>query len=92
MPKFQTTQAAMSIDVEDWFQVENLKGIITRDTWDDRDLRVEANTDKMLELMDKHDVKCTCFILGWVAENALSSSNASPTPGTKSLRMATGTI
>ncbi|MBL4697614.1 MAG: hypothetical protein JKX70_02150, partial [Phycisphaerales bacterium] len=51
MPKFQTTQAAMSIDVEDWFQVENLKGIIARDTWDDRDLRVEANTDKMLELM-----------------------------------------
>ncbi len=68
MPKFHTTQAAMSIDVEDWFQVENLKGIIARDTWDQRELRVEANTDKMLELMDKHRVTCTCFILGWVAE------------------------
>ncbi len=58
----------MSIDVEDWFQVENLKGVIARDTWDEQDLRVEANTDRMLELMDTHGVKCTCFILGWVAE------------------------
>ncbi len=66
--KFQTTQAAMSIDVEDWFQVENLKGVIERDTWDEQDLRVERNTDRMLELMDTHGVKCTCFILGWVAE------------------------
>ena len=68
MPKFQTTQAAMSIDIEDWFQVENLKSIVARDTWDERELRVEQSTDKMLELMDKHGVKSTCFILGWVAE------------------------
>ena len=52
----------MSIDVEDWFQVENLKGVIARDTWDEQDLRVERNTDRMLELMDTHGVKCTCFI------------------------------
>lgn len=58
----------MSIDVEDWFQVENLKGVIARDTWDEQELRVERNTDRMLELMDTHGVKCTCFILGWVAE------------------------
>jgi polysaccharide deacetylase family protein (PEP-CTERM system associated) len=66
--RFETTRAAMSIDVEDWFQVENLKGAIARDTWDEQDLRVERNTDRMLELMDTHGVKCTCFILGWVAE------------------------
>jgi polysaccharide deacetylase family protein (PEP-CTERM system associated) len=60
--------AAMSIDVEDWFQVENLKAAIARDTWDERELRVERNTDRMLELMDEHNVKSTCFILGWVAE------------------------
>ena len=59
---------AMSIDVEDWFQVENLRAVVARDTWDERELRVERNTDRMLELMDKHGVKCTCFILGWVAE------------------------
>ncbi|MBO6739731.1 MAG: DUF3473 domain-containing protein [Phycisphaerales bacterium] len=66
--RYETTRAAMSIDVEDWFQVENLKGVIARDTWDEQDLRVERNTDRMLELMDMHGVKCTCFILGWVAE------------------------
>ena len=58
---------AMSIDVEDWFQVENLKAVVARDTWDERELRVERNTDRMLELMDRHSVTCTCFILGWVA-------------------------
>lgn len=60
--------AAMSIDVEDWFQVENLKSVIARDTWDSRELRVERNTDRMLELMARHNVRCTCFILGWCAE------------------------
>ncbi|MCA9304836.1 MAG: DUF3473 domain-containing protein [Phycisphaerales bacterium] len=68
MKKYETNQAAMSIDVEDWFQVENLKSVIARNTWDERDLRVEHNTDRMLELMAKHNVRCTCFILGWVAE------------------------
>jgi polysaccharide deacetylase family protein (PEP-CTERM system associated) len=63
-----TALAAMSIDVEDWFQVENLKPVIARETWDLRELRVERNTDRMLELMAAHDVRCTCFILGWVAE------------------------
>ena len=58
----------MSIDVEDWFQVENLKAVIDRGTWDERELRVERNTDRMLEIMDHHGVKCTCFILGWIAE------------------------
>jgi polysaccharide deacetylase family protein (PEP-CTERM system associated) len=58
----------MSIDVEDWFQVENLKAVVARDTWDERDLRVERNTDRMLELMDERGVKGTCFILGWVAD------------------------
>jgi len=58
----------MSIDVEDWFQVENLKSMIAQDSWDDRQLRVEQNTDRMLTLMAAHNVRCTCFILGWVAE------------------------
>lgn len=58
----------MSIDVEDWFQVENLKSVIDRDSWDDRERRVECNTDRMLELMAERDVTCTCFILGWIAD------------------------
>ena len=61
-------RAAMSIDVEDWFQVENLKSAIHRDSWDSRALRVERNTERMLELLDLNDAKSTFFVLGWVAE------------------------
>ena len=60
--------AALSIDVEDWFQVENLKAVVARDTWDERELRVERTMERMLELMAERGVRCTCFILGWVAE------------------------
>jgi polysaccharide deacetylase family protein (PEP-CTERM system associated) len=63
-----TAPAVMSIDVEDWFQVENLKSVIPRDSWEGRELRVERNTRHLLELMDEHDVKATFFVLGWVAE------------------------
>jgi polysaccharide deacetylase family protein (PEP-CTERM system associated) len=58
----------MSIDVEDWFQVENLSRVIRRETWDARQLRVERNMDRMLGLMDAAGVRATCFVLGWIAE------------------------
>jgi polysaccharide deacetylase family protein (PEP-CTERM system associated) len=58
----------MSIDVEDWFQVENLKTVIARESWESCESRVERNTDRMLEILARREVKCTCFILGWVAE------------------------
>jgi polysaccharide deacetylase family protein (PEP-CTERM system associated) len=60
--------AAMSIDVEDWFQVENLRSAITRESWEHRELRVERNTDRMLELLAECNIRCTCFVLGWVAD------------------------
>jgi polysaccharide deacetylase family protein (PEP-CTERM system associated) len=63
--------AVMSIDVEDWFQVENLKGAIGgREAWRLQRLRVEQNTDRLLELMASINggVRCTYFVLGWVAE------------------------
>jgi polysaccharide deacetylase family protein (PEP-CTERM system associated) len=58
----------MTIDVEDWFQVENLKGAIGRDTWNVRQLRVERNMDRMLALLADAGVRSTCFVLGWIAE------------------------
>ena len=59
---------AMAIDVEDWFHVQNLRAGISRDSWDDRERRVVANTDRMLEALDETGVRCTCFVLGWVAD------------------------
>jgi polysaccharide deacetylase family protein (PEP-CTERM system associated) len=61
----------MSIDVEDWFHVENLSRAVPRETWSHRQLRVERNMDRMLELMAQAPhgpVRATCFVLGWVAE------------------------
>jgi polysaccharide deacetylase family protein (PEP-CTERM system associated) len=62
------TPTAMSIDVEDWFHVENLRCVVSRESWNRRELRVERTMDRMLELMAARDVKATCFVLGWVAE------------------------
>ncbi|MFP4427487.1 MAG: XrtA system polysaccharide deacetylase [Spirochaetaceae bacterium] len=59
---------AMSIDVEDWFQVENLKGAIPRDTWEQYPLRVSENTRAILDIFDETETKGTFFCLGWVAE------------------------
>lgn len=58
----------MSVDVEDWFQVENLKPAISRDSWDSRESRVEANTDRILRIFSKTGTTATFFVLGWVAE------------------------
>ncbi len=58
----------MSIDVEDWFQVQNLQAGVPRDTWETQERRVERNTDRMLQLLADAGARGTCFILGWVAE------------------------
>jgi polysaccharide deacetylase family protein (PEP-CTERM system associated) len=57
-----------SIDLEDWFCVQNLNGIIPRDQWDSCESRVENNTIRLLDLLDRHKVRATFFVLGWVAE------------------------
>jgi polysaccharide deacetylase family protein (PEP-CTERM system associated) len=62
--------AVMSIDVEEWFQVENLRRVVPRETWPSRESRVEKAMDRMLQLMAERDVKATCFVLGSVAERA----------------------
>lgn len=59
---------AISIDVEDYFQVAALAKSINVSEWDRIPSRVEANTHKILDLFDKHNVKATHFILGWIAE------------------------
>ena len=57
-----------SIDLEDWFCVQNLNGIIPRDQWDSCESRVENNTIRLLDLLDRRKVRATFFVLGWVAE------------------------
>ncbi len=59
---------AMSVDVEDWFQVQAFAGVIPRDAWAGFAPRVEANTDRVLGVFDRAGVRATFFVLGWVAE------------------------
>ena len=59
---------ALTIDVEDYFQVSAFERYVGRDSWDDRECRVERNVDRILELFDSHGVKATFFTLGWVTE------------------------
>ena len=58
---------ALSVDVEDWFQVGAFEKVIDRDSWDTLPRRVELNTDRVLALFAEAEVKATFFTLGWVA-------------------------
>lgn len=59
---------ALTIDVEDYFQVSAFAPYIARADWDRHECRVERNVDRILTLLDEHDAKATFFVLGWVAE------------------------
>ncbi len=59
---------AMSIDVEDYFQVSAFAPHIRREDWDALPCRVERNVDVILGLLDEADASATFFTLGWIAE------------------------
>lgn len=59
---------ALTIDVEDYFQVNAFVRQVRRDEWDRYPLRVEQNTRRILDMLDEFGIKATFFILGWVAE------------------------
>jgi polysaccharide deacetylase family protein (PEP-CTERM system associated) len=61
-------QNALSVDVEDWFQVGAFERTIRRADWDALTHRVESNTDAVLDLFAQAGVTGTFFTLGWVAE------------------------
>ena len=59
---------AMTVDVEDWFQVQAFAGTIDRADWDGLERRVETNTARILDMFAEAGVQATFFTLGWVAE------------------------
>ncbi len=79
----ETNHILLTIDVEDWFQVENFKQYIPFSSWPSHKLRVEKNTHRLLDLLDSttmplasstyhpassNQIKATFFVLGWIAE------------------------
>ncbi|WP_203141142.1 XrtA system polysaccharide deacetylase [Marinobacter mangrovi] len=61
---------ALTVDVEDYFQVAALAEAVSRDDWDSMEYRVEANTDRLLARFEQHGIRATFFTLGWVAERS----------------------
>ena len=59
---------ALTIDVEDYFQVSAFAPYVARHEWDARECRVERNVERILQLLADHDTRATFFTLGWVAE------------------------
>ena len=62
------TTNAMTVDVEEYFQVTALQGRVAREAWERLPGRVEGNCDRVLALFDDKGVKATFFVLGWIAE------------------------
>jgi len=59
---------AMTVDVEDYFQVSAFAAHIPRESWESIPCRVERNIDRILTLLDERQTKATFFTLGWIAE------------------------
>lgn len=69
-PQEGARRFAMSVDVEDYFQVWALSSAIRREDWDSYSPRVGNTTRRVLDLFDRHQAKATFFTLGWIAERA----------------------
>jgi polysaccharide deacetylase family protein (PEP-CTERM system associated) len=59
---------AMTVDVEEHFQVSAFERVIERESWSDRPSRVQANTERLLDLFEETGVRATFFVLGWIAQ------------------------
>ena len=64
----EPTRDLLTIDVEDYFQVEAFADRISRSMWDQYPRRVRRNTERLLDLLAKYQQTATFFVLGWVAE------------------------
>jgi len=62
----------VTIDLEDWFQVENARSAYPVATWDSCELRVSLYTRILLDIFDYYNIRCTFFVLGWLAERRKS--------------------
>ncbi|MEZ6021125.1 MAG: polysaccharide deacetylase family protein [Planctomycetota bacterium] len=61
-------QHGLSFDVEEYFQVANLRPFVRREDWDEIPSRLMVGMDTILSLLDRKGVRATMFFLGWIAE------------------------
>lgn len=59
---------AITVDIEDYFHSDAISPVVPREFWEQMPSRVEQNTEKLLEIFARLNVRATFFVLGWVAE------------------------
>jgi polysaccharide deacetylase family protein (PEP-CTERM system associated) len=59
---------ALSFDVEEYFQVANLRGHFSRESWDAVPSRIDVGMNAILSALERHRARATFFFLGWIAE------------------------
>lgn len=68
-PEHGTTTHFFTVDVEEYFQVRALESAVSRDQWLTRPSRVGRSIEELLASLDKHEVRGTFFVLGWIAKH-----------------------
>jgi polysaccharide deacetylase family protein (PEP-CTERM system associated) len=58
----------LTFDIEEWFHILNNVSTKTEKEWNNYESRIHANTDRILYLLDKYEIKATFFCLGWIAK------------------------
>src|SRR5258706_16276108 len=58
----------LTVALEDYFQVGAFNRLIQQGQWYRFETRLEKNTERTLELLDRHQIKATFFVLGWIAD------------------------
>ena len=66
---------ALTVDVEDYFQVSAFENSIRRGDWDSLEHRIAQNLNKVLQLFSDQEIKATFFMLSWIAERYPSLVN-----------------
>jgi len=64
-----TTTHFFTVDVEEYFQVKALESVVSPDKWLSHPSRVARSVDALLACLDRHGVRGTFFVLGWLAEH-----------------------
>jgi len=66
--RFSKISNYLTIDIEDYYQVSAFEPIVGLAKWDQYPSRVEKNTRRILQALERHNVKATFFVLGWIGE------------------------
>lgn len=68
LPHAKPPAVAISIDLEEYFQVEAMAGVVARADWEAMPARIEANTERLLACFAEAGAQATFFVVGWLAE------------------------